>query len=390
MSFPRRTKSFENISNMNVSELIPIYRDPRRDLLGENQSLMDHSTTQTVNYGPIPSEVYEEPLTIHQLPMRNADLTRHEKPHRIAALIEPYQGFFDKRTAREWFREYDRMAFANHWTSDYKAKQVYFWLEDEARRECGSIIDQFPDIEYEDLRGRLEKIFPDDVSTLSHFENLQQRKLKKNEPVFVYFYDKMSLINKYNNKLPWELVRDFIVSGLSSDFRLDLFKVHGTDATKLDSNEKLRSALKETEKWRKQAKSLRPVVEIKIDSNRYTTPSRRRRNETGFEPTTTTNINQHIDEEEPANWNQLDNDIEEVTMELPVENPETFNELDTQMDDLNGPPLLEFQQSEEEPEVVEYTWAPNGKPICIECGVIGHTRRHCPQRRQSRYNYLEN
>ena len=109
--------------------------------------------TQTMTYEPSPNDEYQP--TPPPLPVRNYETTSREKPHRIAALIEPYRGLFDKRTAIEWFKDYDRMAAANHWTPEYKAKQVYFWLVDEPKRECAEIIDKFPEILYEELKNKL-------------------------------------------------------------------------------------------------------------------------------------------------------------------------------------------------------------------------------------------
>ena len=445
MAFLRRTKSFENLSNSTVQPSAPIYRDPRRDELGDAQSLMDRSTmTQTMTYEPSPTEELRDPPP--PLPARNYDQTSREKPHRIAALIEPYRGLFDKRTAIEWFKDYDRMAYANHWTPEYKARQVYFWLADEPKRECASIIDKSPEIKYEDLRARLEKAFPDDVSTLSHFDNLQDRKLKKNEPVLVYFCDKMLLINKYNREMPFELIRDWVLSGLSPDFRLDLCRVFGADTTKLDSIEKLRTALKETEKWRVQTRLLRPekTVEIEIENGSYPKDApfrgRQMNNGVNFRKMTRFNSNQrnNVKDREsirpgynvtfeprqqrkppnnnwqrPNNWNRANErkaltnnerenwnnggrnpnpnkNVKEVRSVAIEGNDPRKKKIDTRINDSN--PSQDFNEGphrgqESRPK---YSRAPNGDPICFVCNLVGHTSWFCPKRRQNKPKPSEN
>ena len=446
MAFLRRTKSFENISNADVPPSASIYRDPRRDALGDDQSLLDRSTmTQTTNYEPSPTEEYQTPPP--PLPVRNYEPASREKPHRIAALIEPYRGLFDKRTAIEWFKDYDRMSFANNWTTEYKARQVYFWLADEPKRECADIIDKHPDIQYDDLRVRLERAFPDDVSTLSHFDNLQERKLKKNEPVLVYFCDKMLLINKYKREMPFELIRDWVLSGLTPDFRLDLCRTFGTDTTKLDSIEKLRTALKETEKWRMQTRLLRPekTVEIEAESVTYPkdVPLRGRLNGNGFNFRKMTRFNnarrndlregassrpdnnqrqeqqdrvraQNNQWQRPRGWERPNNDrkdgqvnqrerwndgprnpnantnVKEVRSVAIEGNDPRKKKIDTRVIDSNPPQRFKAILQDEQEQRPKYSRAPNGDPICFECGLVGHTRWYCPQRRQSKPKVSEN
>ena len=441
MAFLRRTKSFENVSNSNPTPTAAIYRDPRRDALGDDQSLLDRSTmTQTMTYEPSPHEEYQEPPA---LPLRNYDQTSREKPHRIAALIEPYRGLFDKRTAEEWFKEFDRMAFANHWTPEYKARQVYFWLADEPKRECANIIDKTPDIKYDELRAKLQKAFPDDVSTLNHFDNLQERKLKKNEPVLVYFCDKMLLVNKYNQEMPFELVRDWVLSGLSADFRLDLCRVFGADTTKLDSIEKLRTALKETEKWRTQTRLLRPEksVELEIDQGSYPkdAPFRGRQNNNGFNVRKITRFNSN--QSDPAqtgnsrnrfgnqrerpeaerdrqwqperngnrktrknfgfngreDWNERDRNIntnpnirELRSVAIEGNDPRKNKKVDTRIPNSNPPQSNDYSQRNGQGMRPRYSRGPNGEPICFECNALGHTSWYCPKKRQTKPKSSEN
>ena len=442
MAFLRRSKSFENISELNAQPSAPVYRDPRRDLLGDDQSLMDRST-MTETYEPAQSNDYQE--TAPPIPARSYDRFAKEKPHRIAALIEPYKGLFDKRTANEWFKEYDRMAFANNWDPPYKARQVYFWLSNEPQRECATIIDKNPDITYDALRLQLEKCFPDDVSALSHFDNLQDRKLKKSEPVLVYFCDKMVLINKYNNAMPFELVRDWILSGLTADFRLDLSRVIGADTSKLDSLEKLRTALKETEKWRTQTRLLRPEKGVEIDDKPSNYPKDapldgfNNNKRVNFRKITKFNgfRNQNVDFRRNGNpnnfnrfsssdrngdrnsnndrWNDQRNwrsnerntssernrkwtetrqqptsnikDVRSVAIE--GNDPRKNKKMDTRISNSN-PPLNMTSQTPNRIERPKYSRGPNGEPICWDCSQIGHTRWSCPKRRQTKPKAQEN
>ena len=433
MAFLRRSKSFENISEANAQPSAPIYRDPRRDILGDDQSLLDRSImTQTTAYEAEPNN-YQEPSP--PLPTRSYDRFAREKPHRIAAHIQPYKGLFDKRSAQEWFQEFDRMAFANHWDPPYKARQVYFWLSNEPQRECGNIIDKNPDISYDALRMQLEKSFPDDVSALSHFDNLQERKLKKTEPILVYFCEKMELIKKYNRDMPYELVRDWILSGLSADFRLDLSRVIGADTNKLDSIEKLRTALKETEKWRTQTRLLKPEKAVEVttlpskypkDAPSFNSNGRRvnfrnmskfggirnqgdfRRNfrndamgfngnekwvgQTGnWQPNERRNFN-----DQSKRWNednrhpQSTQDVKEVrSVSIEGNDPRKVKKLDTRINNSNPQPkfLNEDRSTGDRPK---YSRGPNGEPICFDCNEIGHTRWFCPKRRQTKPKSQEN
>ena len=228
MSKPiRRSLSMEDI---NANPSAPIYRNPLRDELAEDQSILDRSSLgQSVRY-----EVEENPNNENnkerppQLPQRNNTIIDriNNKPNRPAIAIEPYDIYNKCESLVNWFKNYERTAAANHWSEEDKASRLYFSMTSESRDFFEEIFDE-EDKSYSELKDLILQKCRCDLMSELDLQNLNNRKYREGkgnekEPFEKYFAEKKILLNIFDEDMPFKRQKQYIILGLPEPIRFSV------------------------------------------------------------------------------------------------------------------------------------------------------------------------
>lgn len=117
----------------------PVYRNPLRNDLHDEQTLMDRTSIPRSN-------TYE---STDNFPMCANTSTRHMRQpnqygmdgtRRSTITIPPYDGKDEKVSVSDFFRLYERMSNANQWDSSDRFNLLYFNLIEEPQRYCDTLL----------------------------------------------------------------------------------------------------------------------------------------------------------------------------------------------------------------------------------------------------------
>ena len=220
----RRTRSVDNL--VNFDENNQIYRNPDREDLPEDQSLLDRSSLAAVSNR---YETGNNTQTMREyippiLPERN-EFRKLTKPNKVVVQIQKFDGQDDKDTIKKWFKRYDLMALTNNWDENIKRNQLLFNLKMEPERYCFDLITENPDICYNELKEKMCNLFTNTENSSTDFQDLLDRKLRRGENLHTYWCDKLELINKVDPDMNFKLKSDHIISGLDSDLYKDVRRI---------------------------------------------------------------------------------------------------------------------------------------------------------------------
>ena len=206
-----------SMANLNGDHSGPIYRNPARDELGDDQSLLDRSLhTQSVVYETNNDPNHSRGLPLPPLPNGQSN-GYHARPHKHAITIEQFDVTNRYKSLPIWFREYERMANANNWTELDKACMLYFNMTPESRNFFSDLFED-EDLIYNELRDQLiskrRSHLRDNIDTDELNRRVFGGKGNENETLDTYFIEMIGLMDIIDDKMGFENRRNYIINGL--------------------------------------------------------------------------------------------------------------------------------------------------------------------------------
>lgn len=213
----RRTISMDNIAMPTAPSQsdVPVYRNPRRDDLHDEQSLMDRTSIA-------PSNNYEPTDNFPLGPSKATEPFFHQRPkerngtRRSTISILPFDGKDEKLSINDFFILYERMANANSWAPHEKFDQLFWNLKGEPQRVCDELLKE--DIkDFEVLKQELIKRFGKKFTSTHDVNRMINRKFNREmETLDDYFTDKIWSIVNFEPTMSTKAKRGLIIDGLDS------------------------------------------------------------------------------------------------------------------------------------------------------------------------------
>jgi hypothetical protein len=360
----RKTLSFSDLNVRSEQPSAPIYRNPERDVLDDDNSVFNRSYLSR-------SDQYEmEPNGTTQvsrnLPERPSILTNNDetKPRQMLIRIEPFSLrsniFFD-----DWIERFEVMSDTNGWSRKKRRDQLPFMLTDEAQNYVFEVLQEDRCISYETLKQKLSKRFNNNHNRVLNNKIMKDRKKLPNEPLFVYWDQKLNLIKKANKNMAMEDKFNELIEGLPGDLLSDVMKA--ITLRKPRSLDDLYNLINEFDQIYVSTKVL------KSNGPKYV------RFEEGYNPrrfpSGTNNRNN--------SWNNKANPRYDMSRNWENRSRNQGNNF-----------RKDFKQEGNKASNLSVNTKPKESysrlgPKCFECGQIGHYKNSCPKLRKSNSNTKE-
>ena len=219
----RKTRSFENLTDPTEQEQ-GIYRNPERERLQEDQSLIDRMSMAAISNKYESGQQSGTPIepTAPVLPERN-EIKGAIKPNKFVVAIVPFDGVDPKESVEDWFFRYEFACLTNNWDTNLKRNYLLFHLKLEPYRYCFQIWRENPDISYLQLKEKLIQRFTQEYDP-TLFTELNNRQLKKQDNLQEYWSDKLELINKVDPRMSFQCKCNYLIDGLSYKLYEDVLK----------------------------------------------------------------------------------------------------------------------------------------------------------------------
>ncbi len=346
----KRTVSYTDLAEANVQPSAPLYRNPDRDALGDDQSILDRST-----FNP-PSRIGN--ANHEEVPIRqnsfNRDVVKNSKPQTPMIRIRKFLGDNDEDAVDEWFKKYELYAKTMNWnTENDKLKYLWTNLENGAL-EYYYELDEDPNVEtYNEMKRRMINRFSNKFNSPLNHKEMVNRRYKKQESINTYLYDKMKLINKADATMSFSAQMNHILEGLDADLFGEVMKyIHINPVNNKEELYQAINTMYQIEEAKYNHKRNNRQVNFDDGKNRW----RRNPQRTDFRGSRAAYPNN----------NYGNNYRNEQRMNKP------FNSSTPNGSRSNS---VERNSSYDRPR---YSRTPDGKPICYNCDKPGHTRLSCP------------
>lgn len=416
----RRTLSFSDIGPNVAEPTAPLYRNPDRDALGDEQSLMDRESVSNIGRYEIDLNGGLDRSMPPPLPPARETQSNHlVKPNRIQVRIKHFDGTDDGETINDWFVRYEMMAKTHGWTDENKKDYLLFHLEGEPNRYCFNLNSENKFLQYNELKNKITDRFTSKYNGPINFHNLTTRRFKDGESFLTYWHDKVELIRRVDPKMTFSMKMSNIIEGLNpSMYKKSLRKIGETPVEDMDSLFKVIDYLFQIEQSAKSQKMLTSQKNVRFNENnnyrRADSPDRGRyRNDYGNARTFNNNSNRgdyngnrgrsgnrnesngrfnnsvnrynqsgNDNHTEGNGYNRRDRDRNEQrrsgdSRNSSVERDQSGNRSGSGERATSGERSTERKGSNEK----YYSRSPEGEPICWYCHKTGHVQYNCPERR---------
>ena len=213
-------QDFSDSSITSVQENNQIYRNPEREDLSENQSLIDRMSRANI------SDNYEGTSNVNafgessaQVPPERGIIKPVLKPHKSVVHIDKFDNLNTRETINNWFKKYELMSEANNWDEVTRKNQLLFHLLFEPNRYCFELLDKNIHICYCELKDKIIDRFTVKDSG-SDFRELLNRKFMNEENLSSYWSDKIELIDRVDKTMSFECKCELLIEGLDEEEEL--------------------------------------------------------------------------------------------------------------------------------------------------------------------------
>lgn len=225
----KKAKSFENMQD-SAADAASVYRNPARDELGDEQSLLDrNSFAASTRY-----EGDNYPDNLDQINTNMPPMPRRErvtiqrgaalKPNRYAVYIEKYDGLDEVESFDEWIIKYELMADSNNWNDELKKKYLVFNMEKAPYDYCLHILSENPTITYTDLKTKLADLLVNKFNAPIHFHNLSNLKFNRGDNFLAFWSNKLALLKRVDKNMSFESQQNMIIDSLYPELYKDVLK----------------------------------------------------------------------------------------------------------------------------------------------------------------------
>jgi hypothetical protein len=382
----KRTISLSDLGRALTEPLVPLYRNPRRDNVDDDRSLLDR--TSDGHSGRYEAETQILEPSAPMLPERNVNThNKINKPNKVVVTIMPYDGTNEGESISDWFTKYELMAETNSWFPDTMKDMLYFNLDKEPNRYCFQLKSENRGITYAQLRGKLIDRFTTRFDNPLNFHNLTHRKLKKGEPLLTYWNDKVDLIRKVDRDMNFASKMNHIIDGLDYELYKEVLKFTNINPPhNLDDLFHIINNLYQIDKSSKNQKELTQRT-VRFDDRpmRRNDNFNRFGNNRNFRDSRTyypreerrqpynRDYGRNDDRRFGSNYNSSGN------VGRNERRNQGFNERNSDNNSRDrSKERMTSQQSGQNQTVPKYTRTPTAGPICFFCNKPGHVQYNCP------------
>ena len=409
----RRVLSSSDIGRDLNKATTQLYRSPQRDAMTDDQSMMARSLTGTNEDIKYESNISDRILpeipkeTIDRIQDIGNDLTDslaklNVKVNKSAVTIPPFKGNSDGESIDEWFVKYELMAKANNWSKAVMKTHLPFNMMDDYQKMCIKLLEDKPEIKYDELKKEMIKNIRSNYNPGLLMQQMQNRRLQKNETVLNFVNDKVRLLQRIDPTFTFSQMVYNIISGLDvtlfgkvleevNEFQEKHQKNIDNYSDLVDIIQKIRDT-EQAKQFHKESFT----KTVRFEGNP-------KRNE-NFRNDNRENLNRGRTYFPRENYSRNPNSYNQT--EYSRENRRPYPRYNSANDGMNGRNQSQFRDNstynrnsmntrpqndsniqtneernnENRQNFPKYTRTPEGLPICFICGEPGHTQYTCPKK----------
>lgn len=362
----RRTVSFEDLETRANEPSAPVYRNPDRDLMSDEQSLLDRLSLdnqpklqrQNNQFEPAPSYSQQVPAT-------------REITATIVNGEEPFMKFDGTCTipVKDWLFRFEYKNNIKNLSEDTKKNKLIRSLGGDAENYIFRALKDDPEISYEDLKKTLIEGFTSQYEPTVCFYKLVDKNWKKGDTLFTYWNDKLSLMEKCDPNFSFTTKKNLLIMGLPRGLRQMVnAQILVCKPTTLNNLYQMIEALyivmadgeeKAQKLKQNMANNVKPFMKVEKQNYDNTNKKQYQQGNRGYN--------------RPNYQNQRNNNYRR-------DQYQNRNKNDNQNQNQNQRPRnnQQFKQN--------FQWSEDGRPICNQCKQSGHMMRECPKNEQNQEN----
>ena len=375
----RRTVSFEDLHNHSTEPTAPIYRNPERDQMSDDQSLLDHlSLDNTMKFN----------RSIPQTETNN-QRTPTSTPREITATLinneEDVMKFGSPKCnipINDWIFRFEYKNNIKNFPEGIKRNKLINMLSGDAESYVFRCLKDDPNLSYEEIKKLLIEGFTSQFEPTVCFYKLVDNNWKKGDSLWSYWNEKLSLMEKCDPNFTFTTKKNLLIMGLPRALRQMVnAQILLNDPKCLNSLYQIIEAMYTImcdgeQKAKQNVNNPKPFSKVeKSNDNFQKNKNQYQQGNRGFQRPVQQN-RPNFNKNSGNNYNRNPNQYRNQN-NYSNNNASNANNSNNQNDRNKNNNRGNNQQFKS-----NFKWSEDGRPICGQCSEVGHMKRECPQNNQ--------